>query len=103
MMILILRPPSTPPALLISSFASSAPLLELMPKVASLPVRDANSPTTISCARSEEPATAAARIGIVKIDFMDSADLLFRPLGCNPVAVHSLVAHNMLFSADNEP
>src|SRR5439155_13837115 len=54
--------PSTPPALLISSFANSTPLLELIPKVASLPVSDANSPITISCARIETAKPNSAQI-----------------------------------------
>ena len=40
--------PSTPPALLIWSTASIRPLWELLPKSAVAPLREANSPTTIS-------------------------------------------------------
>src|SRR5262247_3403386 len=40
--------PSTPPALLTSSMAMSMPFLVEMPKVAVVPVKDPNSPMTIS-------------------------------------------------------
>src|SRR6266540_2918972 len=39
--------PSTPPALLISSIANAVPLCEDCPNAASLPVKEANSPTLI--------------------------------------------------------
>src|SRR5215204_6411405 len=52
--------PNTPPALLRSSIANNVPLCEELPNAASLPVREANSPTGIELPSAPPPGLLQA-------------------------------------------
>src|SRR5688572_6043608 len=62
--------PRTPPAALISSSASRMPLCWDWPNVASLPVRQANSPTLMVSAARRPVAKVKARRGRRALSFM---------------------------------